>query len=74
MSAHEETDASQRFIASVSHEIRTPLNGILGMVSLLEDTDLSAVQNEYVDAIGKSGSRLLDLLNNILDYSRLESG
>lgn len=67
-------DASQRFTASVSHEIRTPLNGILGMVSLLEETGLSQVQKEYVDAIRKSGSRLLDLLNNVLDFSRLEAG
>lgn len=69
-----EPDTSQRFTASVSHEIRTPLNGILGMVSLLKETDLSLVQKEYVEAIGKSGSRLLDLLNNVLDYSRLEAG
>ena len=69
-----EPDASQRFIASVSHEIRTPLNGILGMTTLLEDTGLTSVQRDYVDAIRKSGSRLLDLLNNVLDYSRLESG
>ncbi|MFC7292396.1 response regulator [Hirschia litorea] len=69
-----EPDTSQRFTASVSHEIRTPLNGILGMVSLLEETELSPVQKEYVEAIGKSGSRLLDLLNNVLDYSRLEAG
>ncbi len=72
--APEGLDTSQRFTASVSHEIRTPLNGILGMVSLLEETDLSPVQKEYVEAIGKSGSRLLDLLNNVLDYSRLEAG
>ncbi len=70
----EALDTSQRFTASVSHEIRTPLNGILGMVSLLEETNLSPVQKEYVEAIGKSGSRLLDLLNNVLDYSRLEAG
>ncbi len=69
-----EPDTSQRFTASVSHEIRTPLNGILGMVSLLKETELSLVQKEYVEAIGKSGSRLLDLLNNVLDYSRLEAG
>ncbi len=67
-------ETSQRFTAAVSHEIRTPLNGILGMVSLLEETGLSPVQKEYVDAIRKSGSRLLDLLNNVLDYSRLETG
>ena len=74
LSQPDDKATSQRFTASVSHEIRTPLNGILGMVSLLEETDLTPVQKEYVDAIRKSGSRLLDLLNNVLDYSRLETG
>lgn len=74
MSEDQPIDPSRRFLASVSHEIRTPLNGILGMVSLLEDTTMSAEQREYVAAIGKSGARLLDLLNNVLDYSRMESG
>ncbi len=67
-------DTSQRFVATVSHEIRTPLNGILGMVALLDETGLTPVQREYTDAIRKSGSRLLDLLNNVLDFSRLEAG
>jgi signal transduction histidine kinase/CheY-like chemotaxis protein len=67
-------DASTRFTASVSHEIRTPLNGILGMASLLEESGLQPPQAEYVSAIRKSGARLLDLLNNVLDYSRMEAG
>lgn len=67
-------DAANRFLASVSHEIRTPLNGILGMAALLEESALAADQREYVAAIRKSGARLLDLLNNVLDYSRLEAG
>lgn len=67
-------NASQRFTAAVSHEIRTPLNGILGMVALLEETELAPAQKEYAAAIRKSGTRLLDLLNNVLDYSRFEAG
>lgn len=63
----------QRFIASVSHEIRTPLNGILGMASLLAETELSPAQADYVAAIRQSGARLLDLLNNVLDYARMDA-
>lgn len=72
--AHTGLDAESRFTAAVSHEIRTPLNGILGMTALLEEGDLSPAQQEYASAIRRSGARLLDLLNNILDYSRIEAG
>ena len=71
---HESQDTAHRFTAAVSHEIRTPLNGILGMAALLEETDLSPVQRDYAGAIRKSGARLLDLLNNVLDFSRMEAG
>lgn len=64
----------QAFMATTSHEIRTPLNGILGTVSLLLETDLSPAQREYAEAIQKSGSRLLELLNNVLDFARLDAG
>jgi CheY-like chemotaxis protein len=60
-------------LAMASHEIRTPLNGILGTVSLLLETDLSPAQREYAEAIHVSGARLLDLLNNVLDYARLDA-
>ncbi len=64
----------QSFLATASHEIRTPLNGILGTVSLLLETELSAAQREFADAIQNSGERLLDLLNNVLDFARLDTG
>jgi signal transduction histidine kinase/CheY-like chemotaxis protein len=70
----EEPDAAHRFTAAVSHEIRTPLNGILGMAALLEEGELSPSQRDYASAIRKSGARLLDLLNNVLDFSRMEAG
>lgn len=71
---HESLDSAHRFTAAVSHEIRTPLNGILGMAALLEETEMTPVQRDYASAIRKSGGRLLDLLNNVLDFSRMEAG
>ena len=66
--------AGQAFLATASHEIRTPLNGILGTVSLLLETELNPSQREYADAIRNSGERLLDLLNTVLDFARLDAG
>jgi len=68
------SEAKSRFLANVSHEMRTPLNGILGMSGLLSDTELSAEQESYVDAVHNSGSALLSLIEDILDMSLVEAG
>ncbi|EMJ58724.1 GHKL domain protein [Leptospira interrogans serovar Valbuzzi str. Duyster] len=61
------------FFANMSHEIRTPVHGILGVSGLLSETELQQEQKEYVDTIQRSGKLLLNLLNYILDFSKLES-
>ena len=67
-------EAKSRFLAMMSHEIRTPMNGVLGTASLLQDTALSHEQREYVDTVRNSGQALLSVLNDILDYSKIEAG
>jgi signal transduction histidine kinase/CheY-like chemotaxis protein/HAMP domain-containing protein len=62
------------FLANMSHEIRTPMNGIVGMTDLLRGTTLSAEQREYLDLIASSADNLLRVIDDILDFSRLESG
>lgn len=66
--------AKSRFLAMVSHEIRTPLNGILGMTDLLSDTPLLAEQTAYLKAVKASGETLLGLIDEILDFSKVEAG
>jgi two-component system sensor histidine kinase TorS len=62
------------FLASMSHEIRTPMNGMIGTLERLTDTTLTAEQENYAQTILYSGERLLDILNDILDYSKIEAG
>jgi signal transduction histidine kinase/CheY-like chemotaxis protein len=70
----EQDRPQMKFVATISHEMRTPLNGILGMATLLLDTELSANQRAYVEAMKQSGDGLLRLINDLLDLSKLDAG
>lgn len=68
------TQVKSEFLASMSHELRTPLNGIVGFINLLDKTDLTEKQHDYLSTIQKSGHSLLSIINDILDFSKIEAG
>ncbi len=74
IAATEANAAKSNFLARMSHEIRTPLNGVLGVVQLLDRTDPTPMQREYLEVIHESGENLLTIVGDVLDMSKIEAG
>ncbi len=72
--ARQAAETKSRFLANMSHEIRTPMNGVLGMLELVAHTELDAQQQHWISVARNSGDALLDIINEILDFSKLEAG
>jgi len=72
--ADESVKAQEHFLANVTHELRTPINGVIGMARLLNKTDLSTTQRNYLDILSKTADNLLLIINDILDTAKIESG
>ncbi len=72
--AQEATQLKEQFLANTSHELRTPMNGIMGMIDLLNGTELTSDQREYAEAVSHCANDLLTIINDILDLSQIEAG
>lgn len=72
--AERASKAKMQFLANVSHELRTPMNGVLGVAELLAESDLDADQRQLVDLIIESGGRQVEIISDLLDYSKIEAG